>query len=152
MPHVVGSERDTRVAASFSRVPPHATRLCAKGEAAGALSSSTSDLISREDVVGHLVEFQRLLATGSLGERRTVLRAFVERIEKDGDKVTVHYSLPVPPAAVSTLPTTVLDTVQFGGDRGTRTPNLRDANAALSQLSYIPTYRNCIAALYGRQT
>ena len=26
-----------------------------------------------------------------------------------------------------------------GGDRGTRTPNLRDANAALSQLSYIPT-------------
>ena len=29
--------------------------------------------------------------------------------------------------------------VNPGGDRGTRTPNLRDANAALSQLSYIPT-------------
>ena len=28
-----------------------------------------------------------------------------------------------------------------GGDRGTRTPNLRDANAALSQLSYIPAAR-----------
>lgn len=27
---------------------------------------------------------------------------------------------------------------ESGGDRGTRTPNLRDANAALSQLSYIP--------------
>ena len=26
-----------------------------------------------------------------------------------------------------------------GGDRGTRTPNLGIANAALSQLSYIPT-------------
>jgi hypothetical protein len=26
-----------------------------------------------------------------------------------------------------------------GGDRGTRTPGLRIANAALSQLSYIPT-------------
>jgi hypothetical protein len=25
-----------------------------------------------------------------------------------------------------------------GGDRGIRTPDLRDANAALSQLSYIP--------------
>jgi hypothetical protein len=25
-----------------------------------------------------------------------------------------------------------------GGDRGIRTPGLRDANAALSQLSYIP--------------
>ncbi len=27
---------------------------------------------------------------------------------------------------------------QVGGDRGTRTPNLGIANAALSQLSYIP--------------
>ncbi len=27
-----------------------------------------------------------------------------------------------------------------GGDRGTRTPNLGIANAALSQLSYIPTW------------
>ena len=27
-----------------------------------------------------------------------------------------------------------------GGDRGARTPNLGDANAALSQLSYIPIF------------
>ena len=33
----------------------------------------------------------------------------------------------------------VLDFVKFGGDRGARTPNLGIANAALSQLSYIPT-------------
>ena len=33
----------------------------------------------------------------------------------------------------------VLGIVPFGGDRGIRTPNLCDANAALSQLSYIPT-------------
>jgi hypothetical protein len=26
----------------------------------------------------------------------------------------------------------------FGGDRGIRTPDLRDANATLSQLSHIP--------------
>ena len=29
--------------------------------------------------------------------------------------------------------------VTIGGDRGIRTPNLCDANAALSQLSYIPS-------------
>jgi hypothetical protein len=29
-----------------------------------------------------------------------------------------------------------------GGDRGIRTPDLRDANAALSQLSYIPSSNN----------
>ena len=28
---------------------------------------------------------------------------------------------------------------RFGGDGGARTPNLSDANAALSQLSYVPT-------------
>ena len=34
----------------------------------------------------------------------------------------------------------VLACVWFGGDRGTRTPNLGIANAALSQLSYIPEF------------
>ncbi len=33
-----------------------------------------------------------------------------------------------------------LTQVTFGGDRGIRTPDLCDANAALSQLSYIPYY------------
>ncbi len=28
---------------------------------------------------------------------------------------------------------------RFGGDRGIRTPDLSSANAALSQLSYVPT-------------
>jgi hypothetical protein len=36
----------------------------------------------------------------------------------------------------------VLGIVPFGGDRGIRTPDLRDANAALSQLSYIPSSNN----------
>ena len=39
---------------------------------------------------------------------------------------------------------------QSGGDRGTRTPNLRIANAALSQLSYIPTMRPCRRMAEGR--
>src|SRR5262245_27788621 len=31
---------------------------------------------------------------------------------------------------------------EIGGDEGTRTPDPRDANAVLSQLSYIPTRRS----------
>ena len=40
------------------------------------------------------------------------------------------------PAALLAMP---LRRVCGGGDRGTRTPGLSVANAALSQLSYIPT-------------
>jgi hypothetical protein len=36
-----------------------------------------------------------------------------------------------------------------GGDRGIRTPDLRDANAALSQLSYIPVAIKYIIAYPG---
>ena len=38
-------------------------------------------------------------------------------------------------------PQRVLGIIPDGGDRGIRTPDLCDANAALSQLSYIPSQR-----------
>ena len=88
-------------------------------------------------MVDYLDDLQGLLGTEFLSERRTVLKAFVKRIVKDGDLIAVLYTLPITPAAATTTP--VLDSFQLGGDRGTRTPNLRIANAALSQLSYIPT-------------
>ena len=40
----------------------------------------------------------------------------------------------------------LFDRVKRGGDMGARTPNLRIANAALSQLSYIPTLSITIEA------
>ena len=33
---------------------------------------------------------------------------------------------------------------EIGGDRGIRTPDLRDANATLSRLSHIPNYMEII--------
>jgi hypothetical protein len=36
-----------------------------------------------------------------------------------------------------------------GGDEGTRTPDPRDANAVLSQLSYIPTGRGEYSSGFG---
>ena len=93
-------------------------------------------MVSRGAMVDCLDGLQGLLGTRSLREHRIALKAFLKRIVKDGDLVAVLYTLPIPPAAAATTP--VLDSVQFGGDRGTRTPNLRIANAALSQLSYIP--------------
>ncbi len=37
-----------------------------------------------------------------------------------------------------------------GGDEGTRTPDPRDANAVLSQLSYIPTGRLAVGGEYSK--
>ena len=53
----------------------------------------------------------------------------------------ISYKLPIPPDGKKRLSAEVLPIDTLGGDRGTRTPGLGDANAALSQLSYIPIWR-----------
>jgi site-specific DNA recombinase len=70
---------------------------------------------------------------------KAFLRSFVKRIEMDGTDVRVLYRLPLPPDGrfEDRVPVLPIDTP--GGDRGIRTPDLCDANAALSQLSYIPS-------------
>ncbi len=54
------------------------------------------------------------------------------------EKVKLYYNLPVPPDGRKTDRVRVLPIDTPSGDRGIRTPDLSDANAALSQLSYIP--------------
>ena len=56
----------------------------------------------------------------------------------DKNTVKLYYNIPVPPDGKRIETVGVLPVEPFGGDRGIRTPDLRDANAALSQLSYIP--------------
>ncbi len=71
-------------------------------------------------------------------ERKAFLRSFVKHIVINGDKATIHYNLPMPPDGKRKQKIEVLPIDTPGGDRGIRTPNLCDANAALSLLSYIP--------------
>ncbi len=54
------------------------------------------------------------------------LRSFINGIAIHENRVIINYDPPSPKGS-------------FSGDRGIRTPDLCDANAALSQLSYIPT-------------
>ena len=72
-------------------------------------------------------------------ESKAFLRSFIKRIEIDGGSAKIHYTLPMPPDGKTKESLGVLPMVTFGGDRGIRTPDLCDASAALSQLSYIPT-------------
>jgi hypothetical protein len=82
-----------------------------------------------------------LLKEADFTERKPSLRSFIKRIEVNKKQVTVHYHLPMPKGERSKEQMGVLPIVTLGGDRGIRTPHLCDANAALSQLSYIPTTR-----------
>jgi site-specific DNA recombinase len=82
-----------------------------------------------------------ILEESEVAQRKAFLRSFVKKIVIEKDSVKLYYNLPVPPQGrkMETLGVLPIDTPS--GDRGIRTPDLCDANAALSQLSYIPTYQ-----------
>jgi site-specific DNA recombinase len=82
-----------------------------------------------------------MIEEASFTERKAFLRSFIKRIEINKEKVKVTHKLPLPNGGehIAVLP---IDT--FGGDRGIRTPDLRDANATLSRLSHIPNYMEII--------
>jgi site-specific DNA recombinase len=87
-------------------------------------------------------DLRALLNQADITERKAFLRSFISRIEVNKKQVTIHYNLPIPQGVPSNEQSGVLPIETLGGDRGIRTPNLCDANAALSQLSYIPRWLN----------
>jgi hypothetical protein len=109
-------------------------------------ASKVSDAVVRR----HVENLEPLLQDSDRQLRKTALRSFIDRIEVDGSTVTVEYHLPQMELSESDG-RAVLPIVPVGGDGGTRTPGLCIANAALSQLSYIPSYRTG-APCHVRQT
>ena len=95
--------------------------------------------LDAEQVKSYARDLRNLLNETDIVKSKAFLRSFVEKIVIRGTTATVYYKLPVP-AQWQEKEDVVLPIVPPSGDRGTRTPNLCDANAALSRLSYIPTY------------
>ena len=71
-----------------------------------------------------------LLEESELTERKAFVRSFVREVRVIGNEVLLTYTMPLPPDGKSEERVEVLDTVHYGGDRGIRTPDLCDANAA----------------------
>ena len=91
-----------------------------------------------EAVKAYAQDLRNLLEEGDFTQSKTFLRSFVKKVIINGDKAKIQYRLPMPPDGKKTQSLGVLPIVTPGGDRGIRTPDLCDANAALSLLSYIP--------------
>jgi hypothetical protein len=91
-----------------------------------------------DTVRSYVIDLRKLLDESEVAQRKAFLRSFIKKIVVDKDIVKLYYHVPVPPddKLMETVGILPIDTPS--GDRGIRTPNLRDANAALSQLSYIP--------------
>ncbi len=99
-------------------------------------------------VKSYAEDLKSLLQWSDFTQSKAFLHSFVKRIEIDGDKVVIKYNVPLPVGKKREKVEEVLPIDTFGGDRGIRTPDLCDANAALSQLSYIPwssDYNKCLS-------
>jgi site-specific DNA recombinase len=94
--------------------------------------------VDTELVKTYAADLRSLLTEGDITQSKAFLRSFIRKIVIDNDKATIYYKLPVPAQWPESEEVGVLPIVPPSGDRGIRTPDLRDANAALSQLSYIP--------------
>ena len=119
----------------------------AADEARAVLAERRQYLDSADTVAAFAEEMSEFLTTSELTETKAFVHSFVKEIQVKPGKAAIVYSLPTPEdspiggasSAEIALNGGVRKSVRHGGDRGTRTPNLGIANAALSQLSYIPT-------------
>ena len=95
--------------------------------------------LEAEEVKAYAEDLQSLLEEGGFTESKAFLRSFVKKVIVNGDSGKILYRLPMPPDGKRSEAVAVLPIDTFGGAEGIRTPDLRDANATLSRLSYSPT-------------
>ena len=111
----------------------------AKWELEVLLSDRKMELADLETVTRYVEDLRNLLSESPLVERKSFVKSFVKEVRVTGNEVVLTYTIPMPPQVIISEEVPVLSIVHYGGDRGIRTPDLCDANAALSLLSYIPS-------------
>ncbi len=104
------------------------TRILTEAE----ITAQGINYLNDESVKNYCSDLVNLLDESEIPISKSLLRSFVKRIVIDGGKVTIEYKVPVPPETKRLEATEVLPIATPSGDRGSRTPDLRDANAALS--------------------
>ena len=120
----------------------------AEAEARAGLGQRRKVLEQVETIAAYAQDMSEFLKESELTERRAFIESFVKEIVVMPGNAMMRYSIPMPEdspiggtdAEEMALNGSVLSTVKNGGAGGTRTPYLRLAKAALSQMSYSPSY------------
>jgi hypothetical protein len=86
----------------------------AQEDAARQLWQRKANLPTTEEVREYVADFHGLFSTGTIPERKALIRSFVKSIEVDGDMATLTYTVPMPSDGVTKERTPVLDFAQPG--------------------------------------
>jgi site-specific DNA recombinase len=93
-----------------------------KNELYMLMTGEKAEVATQQEVAKCAADFQELLEEGSLMEKKTFIRSFVDEVRVTGDQVLVNYRLPVSLPKGNAEQSPVLDIVHYGGEGGTRTP------------------------------
>ena len=78
------------------------------------MSQFLSGDYNRQRTTAHARSLKQLLSIGTIAERRTVMKWFVDEILKQEPQITIRYRVPVPEHETGEALPGVLDTVRFG--------------------------------------
>ena len=93
----------------------------AREDAETQLEQRRVELPTTEEIKGYVADFREFLQEGTFPERKALIRNFVEGIEVVGDEATLTYTVPMPKDGVKRESASVLDFVQSGPPKKTRT-------------------------------
>lgn len=89
--------------------------VAAKAEAEQEARGGRKTLIDRQRVIAHVNNIKQLMSVGSIDERRTAMKWFVDEILKQEPQVTIRYRVPVHERETDEQLPGVLDVVRDGG-------------------------------------
>ncbi len=92
----------------------------AKEEAKGQLERRRVELPTTDEIKGYVADFREVLKEGSILERKALIRNFVQGIEVKGNEADLKYTIPMHSDGVTHEGTSVLDFVQSGPPRLTK--------------------------------
>ena len=93
----------------------------AREKAETQLEQRRVELPTTKEIKGYVADFREFLKEGTFPERKTLIRNFVESIEVVGDEAELTYTILMPNDGVIRESASVLDFVQSGPPKKTRT-------------------------------